>query len=277
MRPLGGRRGPRRRHAGRRLPAADPSRRTRATRASTTYGSPRPSTRHRERRRPGLRAPRRPRFRRARTAPRRVSPGRSHGGSRPTGPTRSRMCSRARSATRTRRGSGETQGGAAGSGQPTALVTSSAMRVSSAAVREVSANDVGHIGAVVEVRLLAEAERRVAGLELRGGLEEDDDLAVLGVGGLPVPGLRLEPGAVVGDDRVDPLGRSRGRRRPSRRSWRAGRFSPLRPSTRGATSAARSFIASRSSSVNAPAFVLSAMVRSLLVVRSRSGAVRAPT
>src|SRR6266851_9947473 len=38
-------------------------------------------------------------------------------------------------------------------------------------------------GAFVEVRLVAEAERRVPGLELLRALEEADDVAVLGIGG----------------------------------------------------------------------------------------------
>src|SRR5262245_10690119 len=43
-------------------------------------------------------------------------------------------------------------------------------------------------GAFVEVRLVAEAERRVPRLELLRALEEAYDLAVLGIGGHPVPG-----------------------------------------------------------------------------------------
>src|SRR5262245_49266515 len=60
-------------------------------------------------------------------------------------------------------------------------------------------------GALVEVRLVAEAERRVARLELLRALEEADDLAVLRVRGHPVPGLRLEVGRARLDDGVDPL------------------------------------------------------------------------
>src|SRR5687768_12334959 len=44
--------------------------------------------------------------------------------------------------------------------------------------------------AFVEVRLVAEAERRVPALELLRALEEADDIAVLGVRGHPVPGSR---------------------------------------------------------------------------------------
>src|SRR6266511_5823369 len=44
--------------------------------------------------------------------------------------------------------------------------------------------------AVVEVRRVLEAERRVPRLELLRALEEADNLAVLGVGGHPVPGPR---------------------------------------------------------------------------------------
>ena len=45
-------------------------------------------------------------------------------------------------------------------------------------------------GAFVEVRRVAEAERRVPRFELLRALEEADDLAVLGIRGHPVPGLR---------------------------------------------------------------------------------------
>src|SRR6266542_4995818 len=44
-------------------------------------------------------------------------------------------------------------------------------------------------GAFVEVRLVAEAERRVPRLELLRALEEADDLAVLGIRRHPVPGF----------------------------------------------------------------------------------------
>src|SRR5512132_3463416 len=44
----------------------------------------------------------------------------------------------------------------------------------------------GPHGACVEVRLVAEAERRVPGVELLGALEEADDLVVPGVRGHPV-------------------------------------------------------------------------------------------
>src|SRR5436189_1079051 len=47
-------------------------------------------------------------------------------------------------------------------------------------------------GAFVEVRLVAEAERRVPGFELLRALEEADDIAVLGIRGHPVPGSRRE-------------------------------------------------------------------------------------
>src|SRR5215204_5178658 len=62
-------------------------------------------------------------------------------------------------------------------------------------------------GAFVEVRLVAEAERRVPRVELLGALEEADDLAVLvGVGGHPVPGLRPEGRRAGLDDLMEPLG-----------------------------------------------------------------------
>src|SRR5581483_9437669 len=60
--------------------------------------------------------------------------------------------------------------------------------------------------AVVEVGLVAEAERRVPRLELRRVLEEADDLPVLRVGRHAVPGARLEPGRGLDDDGVHPLG-----------------------------------------------------------------------
>src|SRR3989304_6229333 len=60
-------------------------------------------------------------------------------------------------------------------------------------------------GAFVEVRLVAEAERRVPRLELVRALEEADDLAVLGVRGHPVPGFRREGWRAGFDDRMEPL------------------------------------------------------------------------
>src|SRR4029453_5238997 len=61
-------------------------------------------------------------------------------------------------------------------------------------------------GAVVEVRLVAEAERRVPRVELVRALEEAEDLVVLGICGHPVPGLRREAWRAGLDERVDPLG-----------------------------------------------------------------------
>src|SRR5919204_41824 len=61
-------------------------------------------------------------------------------------------------------------------------------------------------GAVVEVRLVAEAERRVPRLELLRALEEADDIAVLGVRGHPVPGSRREGWRAGFDDGVEALG-----------------------------------------------------------------------
>src|SRR5512133_4250824 len=60
-------------------------------------------------------------------------------------------------------------------------------------------------GALVEVRLVAEAERRVPRLELLRALEEADDIVVLGVRGHPVPGPRGEVGRAGLDDGVQPL------------------------------------------------------------------------
>src|SRR6266542_4208673 len=59
---------------------------------------------------------------------------------------------------------------------------------------------------LVEVRRVAEAERRVPGLELRRVLEEADDLAALRVRGHPVPGPRLDVRRAGRDDLVDPFG-----------------------------------------------------------------------
>src|SRR5215212_5926632 len=61
-------------------------------------------------------------------------------------------------------------------------------------------------GAFVEVRLVVEAERRVPRAELLRALEEADDLAVLGVGGHPVPGLRGEGRGARFDESVEALG-----------------------------------------------------------------------
>src|SRR5258706_8522455 len=60
--------------------------------------------------------------------------------------------------------------------------------------------------AFVEVRLVAEPQRRVPRLELVRALEEADDLAVLGVRGHPVPGSRRESGRAGLDDGVEPFG-----------------------------------------------------------------------
>src|SRR5437879_7980726 len=61
-------------------------------------------------------------------------------------------------------------------------------------------------GAFVEVRLIAEAERRVPRLELVRALEEADDMVVLGVRGHPVPGSRREGWRAGFDDGMEPLG-----------------------------------------------------------------------
>ncbi len=103
-------------------------------------------------------------------------------------------------------------------------------------------------GAFVEVRAVVEAERRVPRLELVRGLEEADDLAVLGICGHPVPELRREGWRAGFDDRMEPLGRGRDPAPSSRRSSRARRFP--RPPCLAFTSLARSRTAARSSSVN---------------------------
>jgi hypothetical protein len=61
-------------------------------------------------------------------------------------------------------------------------------------------------GAFVEVRLVAEAERRVPRFELLRALEEADDLTVLGIRGHPIPGFRPEVWRAGSDDRMEPLG-----------------------------------------------------------------------
>src|SRR6266540_1111045 len=61
-------------------------------------------------------------------------------------------------------------------------------------------------GAFVEVRLVAEAERRVPRLELLRRLEVADDLAVPGICGHAVPGCRREGWRAGFDDRVEPPG-----------------------------------------------------------------------
>src|SRR6266700_3568083 len=60
-------------------------------------------------------------------------------------------------------------------------------------------------GAFVEVRRVAEAERRVPRVELLRALEEADDLAVLGIRGHPVPESRREGWRAGFDDRMEPL------------------------------------------------------------------------
>src|SRR2546425_5879203 len=59
--------------------------------------------------------------------------------------------------------------------------------------------------AFVEVRRVAEAERRIPRVELVRALEEADDLAVLGIRGHPVPESRREGWRAGGDDRMEPL------------------------------------------------------------------------
>src|ERR1700694_5105010 len=60
-------------------------------------------------------------------------------------------------------------------------------------------------GAFVEVRRVAEAESRIPRVELLRALEEADDLAVLGIGGHPVPESRREGWRAGFDDRMEPL------------------------------------------------------------------------
>src|SRR2546428_14088984 len=60
-------------------------------------------------------------------------------------------------------------------------------------------------GTFVEVRLVAEAERGVPGVELLRALEEADDLAVLSICGHSVPESRREGWRAGFDDRMEPL------------------------------------------------------------------------
>ena len=60
-------------------------------------------------------------------------------------------------------------------------------------------------GAFVEVRRMHEAERRVPRLESLRALEETDDLAVLGIGGHPVPEPRRDARRGGFDDGVKPF------------------------------------------------------------------------
>src|SRR5262249_30681881 len=62
------------------------------------------------------------------------------------------------------------------------------------------------LGAFVEVRRVAEAERRVPRVELLRALEEADDLAVLGIRGHPVPESRREGWRAGLAEGVEPLG-----------------------------------------------------------------------
>src|SRR5919201_3015957 len=63
----------------------------------------------------------------------------------------------------------------------------------------------GPHGALIELRRVLEAERRVSRLKLLTALEEADYLAVLGIRGHPVPGSRREGWRAGLDDGMDPL------------------------------------------------------------------------
>jgi len=77
--------------------------------------------------------------------------------------------------------------------QLTAFFTSAAILASSAAVSSISAQEFGHMAPVVQVRLVAEAQRCVPALELGPLLEEADHVAVFGVRGRPVQVLGTSP------------------------------------------------------------------------------------
>src|SRR5215204_5522534 len=123
--------------------------------------------------------------------------------------------------------------------------------------------------AFVEVRLVAEAERRVSRLELLRALEEADDLAVLGIRGHPVPRFRRKGRALAVTMACSrsPTARSRSGISAifasTALSPSALRFSAL-------SSWTRSFIAARSSWVNPLDFfaaLLSATAKHLRVSR----------
>ena len=116
-------------------------------------------------------------------------------------------------------------------------------------------------GAFVEVRRVAEAERRVPRLELLRALEEADDLAVLGIRGHPVPGSRREGWRAGFDDRMEPLGHGAIRFRHLGDLREHGAFPVRLPRAPSAfSSLRRSFIAARSSSVNPLDFLPVAVV-----------------
>src|SRR5262245_3038325 len=68
-------------------------------------------------------------------------------------------------------------------------------------------------GAFIEIRLVAEAQRCVSGLELRRTLEETDHVTVLGIRGHPVPEPRREDWRAGLDDGMEPLTHGAFRRR----------------------------------------------------------------
>ena len=76
--------------------------------------------------------------------------------------------------------------------QLTAFFTSAAILASSAAVSSVSAKAVGHMAPSSRFALSLKPSVAYLRLELCRGLEEADDVAVLGVRGHPVPGSRRE-------------------------------------------------------------------------------------
>src|SRR5579864_7994854 len=91
---------------------------------------------------------------------------------------------------------------------------------------------------VVEIRLVAEADRRVPRLELPRALEVADDLAVLGIRGHPVPEPRREAWGAGFDDRVEPLAKGAIRWRHGGDLREHGAFSvrPVRPQLSDAVS-----------------------------------------
>ena len=116
----------------------------------------------------------------------------------------------------------------------------------------------GPQGAFVEVRRVAEAERRVPRVELLRALEEADDLAVLGIRGLPYHVFAERSGALV---MMIAWSRSAMARSGSCIAAIAASaaFSPSTLSAAAFNSLARSFSAARSSSVNPLAFLLIAV------------------
>ena len=108
--------------------------------------------------------------------------------------------------------------------QLTAFFTSAMMRASSTGVSSFSAKATGHRAPSSRFAAVVETERGVPGLELLRALEEADDLAVPGIGGHPVPGLRREGRRAGFDERMEPSGHGAIRFRQRRDGREHGAF-----------------------------------------------------